>query len=87
VEAIPAFLFLMLELMIGIMLFLVEMTVMFARVSVAPLKFLFSPTHRNSVRRQWRGRPMKCFGELLGGTMVLLVLGSLLAYWVFIFTA
>ena len=57
-------------------------TVMVAEMAAAPLRFLFSPRYRQRVRKDWDGNRARCLGDLVGGTLVLLVLGGLICYWI-----
>ncbi len=72
----------LIEILVELLCELAHLTLRVLRLAVAPLKFLVSSRYRASVRNSWRteGKGEGTF-EVVCGTLVLVVLGVLLAYW------
>lgn len=80
-EAIFELLFLTAKVLGELLGLVFQFTVWIAEMAAAPLRYLFSSDYRRRVRKDWDGNRARCLGDLVGGTLVLLILGGLLCYW------
>jgi hypothetical protein len=81
-EAIFELIFLAIKVLVELLGVVLQFTLCIAEMAAAPLRFLFSSDYRRRVRKDWDGNRARCLGDLVGGTLVLLILGGLLCYWI-----
>jgi|SRR6185295_19195020 len=58
----------------------VDLTVLLTTLASKPLRFLASSRYRHEVRANWRHRPGKHAFELLGGSLVMILLISFVVF-------
>jgi hypothetical protein len=65
------------ELVEAVVFAVVDLTATLATIASRPLRFLVSSGYRHEVRQAWRGRPAEHALELPGGSLVVVLLFSL----------
>jgi hypothetical protein len=72
------FLFLKLLLDAGGLMFQFACTL--AEMAATPVRFVFSKDYRQRVLKDWDGNRARCLGDLVGGTLVLLLVAGLVCW-------